>query len=124
MNAGDLALQHRGTYVEGFALYPDGRGPVHHAWLTLDGIHAVDVTWRMGPAGCDYFGITFTNGVLERFTSRTRSWGPLLGSSQHDEVLRDAGLSATPCFSVAGFALPFNDLDNWKVSTAPPASMG
>jgi hypothetical protein len=36
-----------GTYVEGYAISRDGRGvPLHHAWITLDGTNAIDVTWR------------------------------------------------------------------------------
>jgi hypothetical protein len=40
-NAGRFALDDRGIYVEGYASH---RGnPVHHAWVTLDGVHATDV---------------------------------------------------------------------------------
>jgi hypothetical protein len=39
-SAGKLASCGRGIYVEGFAM-PYGQAPVHHGWLTLDGIHDV-----------------------------------------------------------------------------------
>jgi hypothetical protein len=32
-------------YVEGFAA-TSGNFPTHHGWLTFDGVHAVDPTWR------------------------------------------------------------------------------
>ena len=40
--------------MEGVAL---SRGSIHHAWITLDGTHAVDVTWREPSSA--YFGIAF-----------------------------------------------------------------
>jgi hypothetical protein len=97
MNAGDLALRGHGTYVEGFPLCPDGGAPVHHAWLTLDGTNAVDVTWRNSARDCHYFGIPFSITVLEHFMRRTKSWGPLLAGDEQEKVLREAGLLiATP----------------------------
>ena len=90
---GDQAtLQDRGTYVEGFAIYRDGGDPVPHAWLTLDGINAVDVTWRQSPSECFYFGIPYQKFVLERFLRRTGTWGPLLEPGQQEIVMLDAGL--------------------------------
>src|SRR5262245_18836640 len=59
VNAGRLALERRGTYVEGFAMSPRSHAPVHHAWITLDGVHAIDVTWPNAPE-CSYFGIPFS----------------------------------------------------------------
>jgi hypothetical protein len=93
MNAGDLALVDRGTYVEGFAFASGVDGmPVHHAWLTVDGVNTVDVTWRGPIAERYYYGIPFSNEVLREFTTLTRSWGPLLFGSELEKVLRDAGL--------------------------------
>jgi hypothetical protein len=91
-NAGDLACADRGTYVEGFAIAPSVGPPVHHAWITLDGINAVEVTWRAPASECQYFGIPFPAGVLRRFTLQTKSWGPLLEGPELKQVLRDAGL--------------------------------
>ena len=48
-NAGKLALANRGTYVEGFTGFGSALFPIHHAWLTLDGEHAIDVTWADDP---------------------------------------------------------------------------
>jgi hypothetical protein len=91
-NAGDLALQERGTYVEGFAIDPSTGVPAQHAWLTLNGTDAVDVTWRTPATECYYFGIRFSNEVLRRFTVRTGTWGPLLQGEELEWVLREAGL--------------------------------
>jgi hypothetical protein len=91
-NAGDLALQDFGTYVEGFAINSKTGALVHHGWLTLDGTNAVDVTWRTPANECHYFGIPFSNKVLERFTLRTNTWGPLLRYDELEWVLREAGL--------------------------------
>jgi hypothetical protein len=92
VNAGDLALGGSGTYVEGFAISPSVGIPVHHAWLTLDGTDAVDVTWRTPASECHYFGISFSNEVLEKFIRRTKCWGPLLWDDEVEQVLRDADL--------------------------------
>jgi hypothetical protein len=65
-NAAMLAIEGRGTYVEGFASFLDGM-PIHHAWVTLDGVHAIDVTWTWrDPADCSYFGIAFPTQILAR----------------------------------------------------------
>jgi hypothetical protein len=55
VNAGDLALRGLGTYVEGFAIDPKTGALVHHAWLSLDGTNAVDVTWRTPANECPLF---------------------------------------------------------------------
>jgi hypothetical protein len=54
-NAADAAMRGRGTYVEGFVVTPDDWWPFHHAWLTLDGQHAIDQTLPDAPK-CHYFG--------------------------------------------------------------------
>src|SRR4051794_14898084 len=41
-NAMRLVLEERATYVEGFIM--TDLGLTHHAWVTLDGAHAIDVT--------------------------------------------------------------------------------
>jgi hypothetical protein len=43
-NAGRVAMDERATYVEGFILSLGMLIP--HAWLTLDGVHAIDQTLR------------------------------------------------------------------------------
>ena len=77
-NAGDLAAQELGIYVEGFAFPTLGSRPIHHAWITLDGVHAVDVTWDSAP-DCAYFGIAFSGRVVRRWACREGYWEPLLG---------------------------------------------
>lgn len=65
LNPALLALTDRGTYVEGFASSPNV-GIVHHAWISLDGAHAIDTT-RDEPADCHYFGISFPNKIVARY---------------------------------------------------------
>jgi hypothetical protein len=89
-NAGNLALCERGIYVEGFAL---GRGiAIHHAWITLDGVHAIDVTWDRQASDCHYYGIPFSNDVLRRLALRRGYWGPVLDWSEapFNELFKDA----------------------------------
>ena len=94
MNAAVVAVdQGRGTYVEGLAIGRGGLMP--HAWLTLDGTNAVDITWREPAGECQYFGIPFSAEVLRKFTRRTRTYGPLLKRNELRQVLIDAGLSQT-----------------------------
>jgi hypothetical protein len=98
-NAGDLALCERGIYVEGFALGPDDRGiAIHHAWITLDGVHAIDVTWVRQASDCHYYGIPFSNDVLERLLLRRKYWGPVLDWSEapFDELFKDAQRHPAP----------------------------
>jgi len=57
-NAGCLAERGNGAYCEGFALGPDLSMLFHHAWITLDGTSAIDVTLPDGPA-YKYFGVAF-----------------------------------------------------------------
>ncbi len=113
-NAADLALNGRGIYVEGFATvsFPIGNQQrnglpsiAHHAWITLDGCHAIDVTWRADPADCRYFGIPFSQRVLERWIARRwesngNYWGPLLDWSQAPfaDLLRDIQSEAAQFF--------------------------
>jgi hypothetical protein len=65
-NAGILADQGRGTYCEGVVLGPpDFLFPIHHAWITLDGKTAIDVTL---PNASEfwYFGIPFSGPAFAR----------------------------------------------------------
>jgi hypothetical protein len=81
-----LALDDRGTYVEGYASH---RGcPKHHAWVTLDGAHAIDVT-RDNPGDCHYFGIAFPNKIVSRYGALQGSyWASLLSESKPSAALR------------------------------------
>jgi hypothetical protein len=60
-NAGRLAMAGRGIYVEGFATISQG-DITPHAWITLDGLHAIDPTWSMAPSHF-YYGIQFPTGI-------------------------------------------------------------
>lgn len=64
----------RAIYVEGVA-WDLGCG-FHHAWITLDGEHAIDPTWpRPGTA---YLGITVPFEELCRATIGTRHYGAVI----------------------------------------------
>jgi hypothetical protein len=84
-NAADLALSDRGTYVEGYASTP--RGVIHHAWVTLDGVHAIDPTWR-DPAECYYVGIAFPKEIVARYGLQERGSVPLLPDYEPSAALR------------------------------------
>jgi hypothetical protein len=94
-NSHELALKGKGTYVEGFASSAvDPNFPVHHAWLTLNGEDAVDVTWRSPPEKCFYFGIAFPNEIVTRYGVDDNCWVPVLRNEtvkEIEEVLRQAG---------------------------------
>ncbi len=83
-----LAYDRRGTYVEGFALTKSGLLD-HHAWITLDGFNALDVTWP-DPRGSFYFGIPFSLTVLGKWSVRKKHFGFLnLPDKPFDELLQD-----------------------------------
>ncbi len=71
-NAQDLAVCNRGRYVEGVAYArtsTNGWIGMHHAWITLDGETAIDVTYPDAEAH-NYFGIEFpTSEIAERWCS-------------------------------------------------------
>ena len=91
-NAADLAMQNRGTYVEGYASLVEGGGgfPMLHAWVTLDGVHAIDPTWRIAGRHC--VGIAFPVEIVERFGLDDAGWRPLM---EDDAAIR-ALLAAKP----------------------------
>jgi hypothetical protein len=57
LNASRSSLRGKGVYVEGFALKPGKKEPIHHAWLAVDEMHAVEATWPEEANRCEYFGI-------------------------------------------------------------------
>jgi hypothetical protein len=86
-NAGTLALDGRGTYVEGIALLgPDHILPSPHAWITLDGIHAIDPTWKDASMHL-YRGIAFPPEIVARAMLMRQSFGILeLLTEQHATI--------------------------------------
>jgi hypothetical protein len=58
LNAVNLTTAKRGTYCEGFAAGVGSSFIFHHAWITLDGEHAIDVTLSDAEDHF-YFGIAF-----------------------------------------------------------------
>jgi hypothetical protein len=89
-NAARLAFDNRGRYVEGFALTPEGR-PIHHAWVTLDGIHAVDVTWSEWATDAQYFGIEIPAKPLARALLDRNLTGSLLDPFDRDSLVAAVG---------------------------------
>jgi hypothetical protein len=100
-NSASVADGERGFYVEGFALTPIGGTAVHHGWVTLDGVHAVDVTFK-DATKCWYFGIPFSTKVVGRWSERWGGYLPLIdpyaSDEEIEELLQDA-LSNPPIFS-------------------------
>jgi hypothetical protein len=84
-NAARLALDDRGLYVEGYAIHRHGL--VHHAWVTLDGVHAIDVTWD-DPPDCHYFGIAFPKEIVSRYGYSQGSWVSMLSEDKPSAALR------------------------------------
>ena len=95
-NAGRLALEHRGIYVEGFVLTP-GSWSIPHAWLTLDGIHAIDVTLKDAPA-YHYFGIAFSHEVLCEWMIRRRCTGLLHWDDEQTSAVLEYARLHPPSF--------------------------
>jgi hypothetical protein len=92
-NAGELALAGRGIYVEGYANVP-GQPPVHHAWVTSDGVHAIDTTFSDPAPNCLYFGIPFAREVLKNWIIHRKTWGMLDAAypiKEMEELLEDVG---------------------------------
>jgi hypothetical protein len=85
-NAAKLALDNRGTYVEGYASFHGTS--IHHAWVTLDDEHAIDVTWD-NPADCHYVGIAFPKEIVSRYGPSQGCWVSLLSDSEPSAALRE-----------------------------------
>jgi hypothetical protein len=64
-NAAMLAIEGKGTYVEGYAVSPTSGILIHHAWVTADDARAIDVTWT-DPEQAAYFGVPIPNIVLAK----------------------------------------------------------
>jgi hypothetical protein len=81
-----LAIEGRGTYVEGFAMSAPGQSAIHHAWITTDNVHAMDLTWTNPELFTDphYFGIPFPLEVLTSILANsTRYWTALIPQYIH-----------------------------------------
>src|SRR5262249_40923343 len=94
-NAARLAIYDRGTYVEGYASGPTLGVALPHAWVTLDGVHAVDVTWD-APADFHYVGIAFPKEIVARHCLDEQRYAvSLLSNSKPSAALREL-LAAAP----------------------------
>jgi len=95
-NAADAATQDRGQYVEGFVMHRRHRAPIHHAWLTGDGVRAIDQTLP-DARDYDYLGIPFSNAVLVRAIWTRRDVGILtLLAEQPEPAAEILGLDLIP----------------------------
>src|SRR5262249_40362402 len=66
-----------------------------HAWVTLDGVHAVDVTWD-APADCHYVGVAFPKEIVARHCLDEQRYAvSLLSNSKPSAALREL-LAAAP----------------------------
>lgn len=54
----------RGVYVEGLTLHHREQKLRHHAWLTTDGVHAIERTWTTEATEFHYFGIIIPSLVF------------------------------------------------------------
>jgi hypothetical protein len=87
-NAAMLAVAGRGTYVEGYACRDGYRDwPMHHAWITLDGVHAIDPTWD-DPADAYYAGIAFPTEIMARHILQQGDLVSLLTDHEPSAALR------------------------------------
>jgi hypothetical protein len=87
LNSFYLADADRGFYVEGYALRPGHL--FQHAWITIDGTHAVDVTLQ-NISDCLFFGILFPlKTISEEIRSRGDRPFPLLDHAQSMEAMED-----------------------------------
>jgi hypothetical protein len=85
-NAGNLAVDDEGIYVEGFAMSPGTGLPFHHAWLTTDGVNAIDVTLRSPAQDCSYFGIAFSRRLFGQSLQARKVWGLLDAGYDVDDM--------------------------------------
>jgi hypothetical protein len=109
LNSYYAADKGQGFYVEGYGLHEDWL--FHHAWITLDGLHAVDVTLRGSVSGYqffrdpDFFGDNETRScgparptsfVGSRFANRKNGGSPSKGDGRSAGLrpLRGAGYDA------------------------------
>ena len=71
-----VVRKRQGTYVEGYALskkFPIM--PIHHAWVTMDGNDAMDLT--LNAEDYEYFGVTFDNDTLWAELRKLKRYGIL-----------------------------------------------
>jgi hypothetical protein len=74
-NAWRLAIYGRAQYVEGYAMSGSGF-LAHHAWVTVDGVTAIDVTWR--EPGEVYFGMVFDTKAIAATAGESGIAGAML----------------------------------------------
>jgi hypothetical protein len=93
LNSYYTADKELGFYVEGYALHRDLL--FQHAWITLDGLHAVDVTLRGPISDYHFFGIPFSLKILTAEICARDNWQfPLLDhaftAARMDDLLQKA----------------------------------
>jgi hypothetical protein len=76
-NAQDTVLRDRAKfYCEGYATSSSGFGIIHHGWVSNDGEHAIEMTWRT--PGEAYFGIEYTAQQVAALWIAERAGGSML----------------------------------------------
>ena len=66
--------------------------PFHHAWITVDGVHSIDVTLRDTGPDVSYFGIPFSPRVFSHWLCKRGRWTFLNAQdTDMDELLADIG---------------------------------
>jgi hypothetical protein len=74
-NATRYVLKNGGTYVEGYVIGNKLPIPIHHAWVTLDGTDAMDIT--LDAENYQYMGVEFDTDTLRKQTARNGYFGLL-----------------------------------------------
>jgi hypothetical protein len=93
-NAAVVAMGGQATYVEDYAMSGTSGLLFEHAWLTVDGVHAIDQTLPDALA-TEYLGIPFATAVLGRALVTHHHYGILdLLFKQPETGLEVLGLSA------------------------------
>jgi hypothetical protein len=92
LNSYYAADKGQGVYVEGYGLIEDWL--FQHAWITLDGLHAVDVTLRGSVSGYQFFGIPIPLVIMRAEAVVREGQLPLLNhalpTAKMEEILQGA----------------------------------
>lgn len=98
-NSYHAAGKHDGMlYVEGFAM-PKGYPPIEHAWISPDGIHAIDLTLRHPATDIEFLGIPFSIGLATSELFARGATLPLLSLSRPISRVRILAEKAASAFN-------------------------
>jgi hypothetical protein len=85
MNATHLALEHKLTYVEGYAWRDDFKLIIHHAWCA-DEDRVIDPTWA---EHANYYGVSFTPDQILKRVMHTGTYGAFYRGHRLDVTYLD-----------------------------------